>query len=955
MARHSIEAEAVALDPRRMEVAISESAFKYPHQKAEYLQKAGLPPDLARKVAYGELTTYEAVRMYHERQRKLMEHAPRGFERPRRRLVGKGITPTEKAAMEATRKYESLTPAQKAEMEARVKAGEDPRKVLADYGIVLPNRGIVVYDPTGSFVKSLPKWTTTPVVFHRSPSGEVFTTAPLVEVPPPPPSAILTREEIEQRRVEAELKQAGFTSSEIETLRANWRYIQATSKTPEEFRRRWMSYLEQEGWKQRLKEVKFPTEERPRRGGPKVSAALFGLPYGSSSKSWVTLVSGQKYYVTPTDIERAEAYLPGASWEEMVKEWKQKYWFTMATRYDFGVEAEKLFDIGQRYALTSRMIRLSLSSELPYLAFRDPFEEYGRRVVQYKFSVGEAQKAVEEAQKRASSPMGMFTEVALAPGIAGVGAISTAAQFIGGKGLPPTYLGPIGKGAYFGGELAAHYVAGIPFGAAVGGIFGAVSGAVTRTSITTRMATSSVGRAIGGWVSRHQKLVGATTVGIMVGVPEGLRVKEMADLGYPWEEIGKQVARDVAFLTGMGFGIVGTGPAVKGYIETYGRKIEVPAEAFIRESILTGKEQFPLYPRGTGNLLKAFRIESRKFSAEEFFGPLKRNLSRVYHATPYQFGERTVVLPGTSESPGLYVSASGSPHFLKVPGYATTRFGLPSWLWQKPAFVTLDLRVSYIPGWVKRTMRAMNRFLLRSGKAEGYISPASVLKGKPEVEAIIPVNVQLTRVSKDFYTTLRGVRISVDVFKVSGAKKGKPTFFARASSSSYRMETPVFSPLNAVKYTIKNLKRMSRSSSRAISSSISSSVSMVGYSSTAWSSRLSSYISRSSSSSSKSVSRAISRYSSAYSYVPPSYTPPSYTPPSYTSPSRRTPPIPPPPYRQKFNLPWTARVGRRGRKIKYRERLWPVGDIGKLFGQLRRRTEKRKAKVKKRRGGRRAR
>jgi len=134
------------------------------------------------------------------------------------------------------------------------------------------------------------------------------------------------------------------------------------------------------------------------------------------------------------------------------------------------------------------------------------------------------------------------------------------------------------------------------------------------------------------------------------------------------------------------------------------------------------------------------------------------------HASPHRFRYFTRMSKGTSETPGISVSAYGygSPHFLKIKqpylGYGTKgvslfpKIHLPT----GPLFKLKE--VFRLPKWLRGKDYATTSKYIR-GQPKGpyaWIAPKSEMGG-PEIEAIIRAGTWGRRTSSRFYTTYKGV------------------------------------------------------------------------------------------------------------------------------------------------------------------------------------------------------
>jgi hypothetical protein len=231
----------------------------------------------------------------------------------------------------------------------------------------------------------------------------------------------------------------------------------------------------------------------------------------------------------------------------------------------------------------------------------------------------------------------------------------------------------------------------------------------------------------------------------------------------------------------------GAGKAKTGITDTarFWRKTYVPPETIIEPQVLSGLERFPLAKRGTtgAQLVREFKIGKYRL-------PGTGGKTGGWHATPEAFAKETLTDIGTSESPGLYISPSTSPHFWKI-GSQFKLFGWdsppesPTGIWieltnikRAPRYVSRELGTKTymnMPGKTGSKFHSeFNKFLRNTAeKGTGYISAAFEKGIKPEKEAIIPPDTPISRVSNQFYTKFSGKKVALMEYT---AKKQAPVF-----------------------------------------------------------------------------------------------------------------------------------------------------------------------------------
>ncbi len=221
---------------------------------------------------------------------------------------------------------------------------------------------------------------------------------------------------------------------------------------------------------------------------------------------------------------------------------------------------------------------------------------------------------------------------------------------------------------------------------------------------------------------------------------------------------------------GGGFG-VGTKAAEKAYglWRTRGRG-ELPLERLTRPEVIEGTKSFPTAPSETH--LKLFKETSMKVPE------LAQGTPGGFHVTPEKFfGKGRDITPqaGTSEFPGLYVSSEPSIHFAGIngKGYSLKLPSLKSITTsEKPAIAFLKPRGFREVGFREVTPYKIGeqefKYVFKKPAKEGFID---IPKMKTEIEGIARIEAGgYGFESAQYYTTIRGVRTPIDVFKAKGGK-----------------------------------------------------------------------------------------------------------------------------------------------------------------------------------------
>lgn len=256
---------------------------------------------------------------------------------------------------------------------------------------------------------------------------------------------------------------------------------------------------------------------------------------------------------------------------------------------------------------------------------------------------------------------------------------------------------------------------------------------------------------------------------------------------------------------------------VRGYWRTRGLP-EMKPEQVISRDVLTGKSRFANYPK---SMLRADQTKKIQY-LYSVNKPVKTAMKEAtrsvdegtkflgMHATSTEFPSVTKVMPGSSEAPGLYMAPVTSPHFLRVTKpsevspYASVKglFGKPLFM-QKPTILAVQTRgIEKIPSALNKLMptrvgdKLMTQFMWKqAGSGKTFISWRSAVGLKPEMEVIAAPESVLVRVSKGAYTTYKGIRVPIRVYKLlpgealSQAAKSAARTVKASKYSSLGLET----------------------------------------------------------------------------------------------------------------------------------------------------------------------
>jgi hypothetical protein len=328
---------------------------------------------------------------------------------------------------------------------------------------------------------------------------------------------------------------------------------------------------------------------------------------------------------------------------------------------------------------------------------------------------------------------------------------------------------------------------------------------------------------------------------------------------------------------------------VYGLIKTRGR-VEIPLERLTRKEVISGQESFPTAPPQTH--IELFKQTTVRLPE------LTQGTPGGFHVTPEKFWTSSKgITPnaGTSELPGLYVSSEASIHFSGLTnkgGYSL--FNVPTLKdltsGENPAIAFLKPKGFRETGFRKVNTYEIDKqkFKFDFGKPvkEGYIDIPGM---KTEIEGIARVNAgSYSFESGKYYTTIKGVRTPIDVFKTdvlnvklergrgkSGKSLSSESYGSLPKSSALFNVRSLYYPSSSLPKS--SLSRLSYSKSSKTSSFLSSKL----YSRSYLSSSALSKVSYSRYSFNKSSRYSGTSYSSSSKYSPSSYFSPSKSKTSY--------------------------------------------------------------------------
>lgn len=229
-------------------------------------------------------------------------------------------------------------------------------------------------------------------------------------------------------------------------------------------------------------------------------------------------------------------------------------------------------------------------------------------------------------------------------------------------------------------------------------------------------------------------------------------------------EILGETSRELSAF-GFGFGAGQKGVSMlQGLVLTKG-KISFPLERLTRESVISGKESFPTAPPRTH--LKLFKETALKLPE------LTEGRAGGFHVTGEKFWKGEIIpQAGTSELPGLYVSPEASIHFARISGISGKIMPKIETLFKdfltegKPGIAFLKPERFREVGFKKVAPYKIGEQPFRYAfKQRTELGVMDIPKMKTEIEAIARVNAgKYLFESGKYYTTIKGVRVPIDVF-----------------------------------------------------------------------------------------------------------------------------------------------------------------------------------------------
>lgn len=397
--------------------------------------------------------------------------------------------------------------------------------------------------------------------------------------------------------------------------------------------------------------------------------------------------------------------------------------------------------------------------------------------------------------KTLDTPLSAITQL----GAGVLGTVESAGMALGSIFNPDIsrrYEAPTGFWEFLGGEASFEEyplagigsLLGLPFEMVAWKGVGRAVGSAVGVPLGYALKSSKVSSGLGfleRQIMAHPKAIGLGVAG-WFGGSVALGAKSKMDIGLSPERVLAEASRDVFRGVALGIGLSKGVQSGVGFIRTRG-KTKIPLEELTSPEVISGAERFPLYKsaRTPKSMLDEFKLSSKTYASEDYFGLVPKGKYRVYHTTPSEFGPTTTTKAGTSEVEGLFTSSPLSPHFLKVGGEKFDWFGVPT---LRPTANVLDTHILGLPSSLRSASgKSISGFLAtKSGRDVAYLVP------KSEIQAIIPKDTLLSKTAfpsgKEFYSSWQGVRFPLMMYSVSGqGTTSLESLIGLGSLKSYRV------------------------------------------------------------------------------------------------------------------------------------------------------------------------
>ncbi|MBN1134890.1 MAG: hypothetical protein JXA38_08315 [Methanosarcinaceae archaeon] len=222
-----------------------------------------------------------------------------------------------------------------------------------------------------------------------------------------------------------------------------------------------------------------------------------------------------------------------------------------------------------------------------------------------------------------------------------------------------------------------------------------------------------------------------------------------------------ETALTVGAFSALGKATKGTKNALK-----FSQKTEIPVTDLARQEVITGNVMFPTAKKGTSvtNIISEFEKTKARYPEQ------LPSSNYGIHSTSIELPKKLTTIPGTSETPGLYVGPDASLHFTRAGTKPKIKlFGGDSKSID-PSIDFIGLKgIERIPAGLSKDLTKANAFMFSGAKkGVGYttVKMEQGLKvGSRERELVIPPDTEFLKTQSKYFTKWSGKKMSVNVFE----------------------------------------------------------------------------------------------------------------------------------------------------------------------------------------------
>lgn len=268
-------------------------------------------------------------------------------------------------------------------------------------------------------------------------------------------------------------------------------------------------------------------------------------------------------------------------------------------------------------------------------------------------------------------------------------------------------------------------------------------------------------------IRKNPRIIPAAATAGVIGTAKGMGEQLANDPA--------QFAVDNAVTYGLFAGLGKGAGSLKNTVK-YARKEPVPIETLSRPEVVSGEVTFPTAKPKTPipEVIGTF-----KKTGERYPGNINPAKEYGIHATGSNLPKKGATLPGTSETPGLYVGPDASLHFTRIMGESkpkTQLFGSDAKA-PDPSINFFEMQnIKRLPANLRNDLPAANEYMRTTAeKGVGYttVKMEQGLKyGPRERELVIPENTDFVLKESGYFTTVNNKKMPVNMYETSTAKSG---------------------------------------------------------------------------------------------------------------------------------------------------------------------------------------